>query len=152
MAVDYFDSPAGLLRIEADTEAILSISFVENAGVINPNFLTDKCKTQLKEYFLHKRKKFDLPLKFGGTEFMQQVWIATEAVPYGQTITYGALAASIGRPKSYRAVANALGRNRHVIVIPCHRVVAAGSLGGFSAGLDKKIFLLKHESDTLAQD
>ncbi len=78
-----------------------------------------------------------------GTDFQQQVWRAIASIPPGQTRTYGELAQAIGRPRSYRAVANACGKNPVPIFMPCHRVVATnGKMGGFSAGLAWKRLLL----------
>jgi len=87
-----------------------------------------------------------LPIGLAGTDFQVQVWRALHAVPVGQTTTYGALASTIGRPGATRAVGTAVGRNPLALVIPCHRVLAAGGrLGGFAWGLDAKRVLLAHE-------
>ena len=81
-----------------------------------------------------------------GTVFQRSVWEALRAIPYGQTLSYGALAARVGKPGAARAVGSALGENPLCIVVPCHRVLAAGGkLGGFSAGLDWKRRLLRLE-------
>lgn len=81
-----------------------------------------------------------------GTDFQKQVWQAIAAIPPGKTKTYGELAEAIGRPKAYRAVANACGKNPMPLFIPCHRVVAAhGKIGGFSSGLAWKKLLLDAE-------
>ena len=102
--------------------------------------------SQLKEFFLGKRQSFDLPLAPLGTSFQTRVWEALREIPYGATITYGELAERVGSPKGYRAVGNANGRNPLVILQPCHRVIAAGNqLGGFSAGIHRKKFLLRME-------
>ncbi len=113
------------------------------------NSLVLNCATQLKQYFEQKRKYFDCPLKPGGTNFQQLVWDRLLTVPYGHVITYAQLANLIGKPKAYRAVANALGANPLPVFIPCHRVIRSdGSLGGFSQGLDIKKFLLSLEGVT----
>jgi len=81
-----------------------------------------------------------------GTAFQRRVWMGLRAIDYGKTLSYQDLAASIGRPTACRAVANANGKNPMPIVIPCHRAVGAdGGIGGFSAGLDRKRWLLRHE-------
>ena len=81
--------------------------------------------------------------ELAGTDFQQQVWRAIARIPAGRTQTYGELSRAIGRPRSYRAVANACGKNPVPLFIPCHRVVAAnGKIGGFSAGLAWKRLLL----------
>ncbi len=114
---------------------------------VNP--LVYECAQQLKQYFEQKRKYFDCPLKPEGTDFQQLVWRKLLTVPYGSVITYAQLARLIGKPRAYRAVANALGANPLPVFIPCHRVIRAdGSLGGFSSGLDIKKFLLSLEGVT----
>ena len=81
-----------------------------------------------------------------GTEFQRQVWAAMQAIPFGKTVSYQAIALSIGNPKACRAVGGACGANPVPVLIPCHRVLAANQrLGGFSGGLDWKIKLLARE-------
>ncbi len=90
--------------------------------------------------------RFDLPLRFAGTAFQKTVWRALIDIPFGETISYGALAATIGRPSASRAVGAANGANPLPIVAPCHRVIGADrSLTGFGGGLETKSFLLDHE-------
>jgi len=102
---------------------------------------------QLREYFNGERTTFDLDLSLEGTPFQQKVWAALREIPYGETISYGDLAARLGRPGAARAVGNANGRNPVAIIVPCHRVIAAGGgLGGYSAGLERKRFLLDLEA------
>jgi len=104
-------------------------------------------RLQLTKYFSRELTDFDLSLKPLGTEFQQQVWQALRAIPYGETVSYRAIANSIDRPKAVRAVGNANGRNPIPIVIPCHRVVGKdGSLIGFGGGLPVKSFLLDLEN------
>lgn len=101
---------------------------------------------QLAAYFAGRRRAFELPLAPGGTAFQRQVWAALCGIPFGATISYGELAARLGRPGASRAAGGANGRNPIAIIIPCHRVVAAdGGLGGFSGGLEVKARLLRHE-------
>ncbi|WP_146927519.1 methylated-DNA--[protein]-cysteine S-methyltransferase [Cellulomonas xylanilytica] len=109
----------------------------------------DDVRTQLDEYFAGTRTEFDLPLHLVGTSFQRRVWEGLLRIPFGQTRSYGELAAEIGLdPRtSSRAVGAANGRNRIAIVVPCHRVIGAdGALTGFAAGLDRKRFLLGHEA------
>lgn len=106
---------------------------------------------QLEEYFAAKRRRFDLPLAPRGTPFQMSVWAALDHIPYGETITYGELAAAVGRPAAFRAVGQANGANPLPIFFPCHRVVAAGGrLGGYGGGLDMKRSLLALEGSALA--
>ena len=99
--------------------------------------------TQMKEYFAGERRSFSLPLQPSGTPFQQKVWQALTQIPFGTTITYAQLAEMVDNPGAYRAVGNANGKNPIVIIQPCHRVIAANAkLGGFSAGIYRKRFLL----------
>jgi O-6-methylguanine DNA methyltransferase len=108
--------------------------------------MMNKLETQLKEYFSGKRKEFTIPLILIGTDFQKKVWQELLKIPYGQTISYKKEAINIGNPKAYRAVANANGKNKISIIIPCHRVIAHnGLLGGYSGGLDRKQYLLDLE-------
>lgn len=106
----------------------------------------EEAAAQVRGYFRGTRRTFDLPLRLGGTAFQQRVWAALREIPYGQTISYGELAARIGAPGASRAVGLANGRNPIPIIVPCHRVVAAdGTLGGYSGGLERKRRLLDLE-------
>ncbi|MED9959536.1 MAG: methylated-DNA--[protein]-cysteine S-methyltransferase [Christensenellales bacterium] len=101
---------------------------------------------QLDEYFAGARRAFALPLAPQGTPFERQVWDALRAIPYGQTLSYGELAACIGRPAAGRAVGRANGRNPLPILVPCHRVIGAdGRLTGYAGGLEAKAWLLALE-------
>jgi methylated-DNA-[protein]-cysteine S-methyltransferase len=101
---------------------------------------------QLHAYFSGELVRFDLPLRFAGTEFQNRVWKTLCKVPLGETISYGVLASRIGNPKASRAVGAANGRNPLPIVVPCHRVIGSnGSLTGFAGGIEIKKKLLDHE-------
>lgn len=101
---------------------------------------------QLAEYFNGVRKTFDLPLAVKGTEFQMKVWTALTEIPYGQTRTYGQIAAAVGNPKASRAVGMANNRNPLALFIPCHRVIGSdGRLVGFGGGLHIKKYLLEME-------
>jgi len=109
--------------------------------------LIKKAAKQLSEYFSGKRKEFDLPLSFTGTDFQKKVWSALLTIPYGETRSYGQIAAQIGNPKASRAVGMANNRNPISILCPCHRVIGAdGSLTGYGGGLEAKKFLLELEA------
>ena len=102
-------------------------------------------------YFQGRLKKFDLPLADQGTPFQKEVWRALLTIPFGQTRTYAELAGQIGRPRAFRAVGAANGRNPISIVVPCHRVIGSdGSLTGFGGGLALKQALLDHEAGRLS--
>ena len=86
-----------------------------------------------------------LPLDLHGTPFQVEVWKEMLRIPAGRTRSYAEVARNIGRPKAFRAVAQACGANPIPVVVPCHRVVASNGLGGYTGGIDRKIFLLKAE-------
>jgi len=101
---------------------------------------------QLREYFEGRRRVFCLPLELHGTEFQKTVWHELRQIPYGQTRTYGQIAAAIGKPAASRAVGGANHANQIPILIPCHRVIGSdGGLTGFAGGLAIKRFLLELE-------
>jgi len=107
---------------------------------------TARARAQLGEYFAGQRHDFDIALSVAGTAFQRQVWSALQRIPYGQTRTYGQIAACIGRPKACRATGQANGANMIPVFIPCHRVIGAdGTLTGFAGGLEVKRFLLRLE-------
>jgi O-6-methylguanine DNA methyltransferase len=108
--------------------------------------LLDELEGQLHEYLDGRRGSFDLPCELPGSRFQETVWRELRAIPYGETITYGTLAERVGVPAASRAVGRANGANRLAIIVPCHRVVAAGGgLGGYGGGLPAKRRLLDLE-------
>ncbi len=114
-----------------------------------PSPLTKLAATQLREYAEGRRTTFDLPLAPKGTSFQLAVWNALLQIPYGETRTYGDIAAMIGKPKAARAVGMACNRNPLPILIPCHRVVGKdGKLTGYAGGIDLKQQLLHLERET----
>lgn len=101
---------------------------------------------EIEEYFAHRRQAFDVPLHLAGSPFQQHVWQALRAIPFGETLSYSALARRIGQPTATRAVANAVAANPIAIFVPCHRVVGSnGSLTGFAGGLSAKRCLIENE-------
>jgi methylated-DNA-[protein]-cysteine S-methyltransferase len=103
---------------------------------------------QLEAYFAGDLVEFDVVVELEGTEFQRRVWSALLEIPYGETWSYGELAAHIGQPTASRAVGLANGRNRVAIIVPCHRVIGAnGSMTGYGGGLDRKRWLLGLEHD-----
>lgn len=106
----------------------------------------DRLKQEIDEYFALRRTAFAVPLHPVGTDFQLAAWSALQRIPYGQTRSYAEEAVLIGRPTAVRAVANANGRNRLPILIPCHRVIGSdGSFAGYSAGIQRKAYLLALE-------
>lgn len=107
---------------------------------------SQRLKIQLDEYFIGKRKEFDIPTLLIGTEFQKTAWQALTSIPYGQTISYKEEAEKIGRPNAFRAVGNANNANAIVIIYPCHRVIGSdGQFVGYAGGLNVKQYLLELE-------
>ena len=103
-------------------------------------------REQLAQYFGGKRAAFDIPLAYPGTDFQRKVWQTLRDIPYGQTRSYGEVARVVGKPGAARAVGAANSANRIAIIIPCHRVIAAGGgPGGYGGGLWRKQWLLELE-------
>ena len=113
--------------------------------------LLDRLESQLTQYFAGRRRAFDLPLDIPGSAFQERVWAELRRIPYGQTISYRQLAERVGAGSAYRAVGRANGSNRVAVVVPCHRVIAAGGgLGGYGGGLPAKRRLLELEGRYLS--
>ncbi|HHH12501.1 MAG TPA: methylated-DNA--[protein]-cysteine S-methyltransferase [Candidatus Moranbacteria bacterium] len=149
-----FASPVGTIYLLADEEFLRAIVWEENPDRPCARFvrsgreehpLLTETERQLREYFAGRRKSFDLPISPTGTDFQLAAWRALREISYGQTLTYAEQAAAMGRPRAVRAVAAANGRNPLSIVIPCHRVTARDSLGGYAGGRRVKKFLLDLE-------
>jgi methylated-DNA-[protein]-cysteine S-methyltransferase len=144
-------SPVGPLAVTvADDGAVTRVDFATGDVSDDPRF--QNVVTQLREYFAGERTDFDLPLRpDGGSPFEQRVWHALLQIPYGETASYGEIAARIGHPGKARAVGRANGRNPIAIVCPCHRVIGSdGSLTGYGGGLDNKRTLLDLEAGALS--
>jgi len=141
------DSPVGRLAVTASNAHLLRITWTTAPLAPPPQgSLLAHAAEQLGDYFARKRRVFDLPLHPSGSAFQCRVWQAMQRIPYGETISYGALAAQVDSVA--RAVGGACGANPIPIVIPCHRVLAGGGrLGGFSGGKGTatKRALLAHE-------
>jgi methylated-DNA-[protein]-cysteine S-methyltransferase len=137
-------SPVGPLLLEEDGDTLVAISW-SNERAANGSPLLSEAARQLDAYFAGKLSQFDLPLRAAGSGFEHRVWSAMQDIPYGETRSYGELAAAIG--SAPRAVGGACGRNPIPIVIPCHRVLGKTGLGGYSGagGLKTKEALLALE-------
>lgn len=148
------DSPVGPLLLRGDGDALVALHLdaerdrdeVAATAVRDDAALRDAVE-QLTAYFDGRRRDFDdLPLAPVGTAFQHEVWAALRRIPYGETTSYGQLAAELGRPGAARAVGLANGRNPIAIVVPCHRVIGAdGTLTGYAGGLERKRSLLALE-------
>ncbi len=120
-------------RVELDTDTLLATA-----------------AAQLHDYLDGSRTSFDLPTKAHGTPLQEQVWDILKHIPFGETTTYGAIAAQLGDRALAQAVGQAVGHNPLSIIVPCHRVVGStGKLTGFAGGLERKRALLDLETPTL---
>lgn len=148
MAKCTIDSPVGRLIAEVNDDALLALDFEQDGEVYRDEHpLLDKLKSELRDYFEGKRKSFSLPLAPKGTPFQKTVWQTLTRIPYGATVSYSTEASMLEQPKAVRAVANANGKNKIAIIIPCHRVIAKnGGIGGYSGGLWRKEYLLALEA------
>lgn len=150
----HIDTPIGPLSFETAANGLVRIVWGRLASPTeNPSHeLSREVAAQLGAYFKGRLTQFDLPLAPAGTPFQARVWQAVAAIPFGKTARYGDIATDIG--SGPRAVGNACGRNPIPIVIPCHRIVAAGRKpGGYSGhrGLTTKTWLLDHERNRVPE-
>ncbi|MEU3292809.1 methylated-DNA--[protein]-cysteine S-methyltransferase [Streptomyces longwoodensis] len=147
------DSPYGPLTLVADDGVLCGLYMTDQRHrppeeSFGPPDHTPfaEAEEQLEAYFAGELTEFTLELRLHGTPFQRGVWSALRAIPYGETRTYGQLAALLGQPTASRAVGLANGRNPVGIVVPCHRVVGAnGDLTGYGGGLHRKRRLLDFE-------
>ncbi|MFJ8649158.1 methylated-DNA--[protein]-cysteine S-methyltransferase [Streptomyces sp. NPDC093546] len=155
----YVDGPLGAMLLVGEESApdgagtaLVSLSLPEHKGgaVVQDGWrhapeAFEGIAAQLAAYFAGRLTRFDIPYADGaGTAFQRRVWRALEDIPYGETATYGQIAARVGSPGAgVRAVGTAIGRNPLLVVRPCHRVIGAdGALRGYAAGLERKERLL----------
>ncbi len=143
----YYSSPVGELEIQSKGDAITVVGFLRDQKQSEkPTPVIQTCIQELDEYFFKGRKFFDVKLNFFGSSFQQKVWSQLLEIPYGKTTYYADIAAKVGDINSVRAVGLANGQNPIAIIVPCHRVIGKdGSLVGYGGGLDKKVWLLRHE-------
>jgi methylated-DNA-[protein]-cysteine S-methyltransferase len=157
MTMNYYSelhSPVGPITIVADGSAITAVTMRPAAAVLarGGEWVRDDARLadareQLTAYFAGELRQFTLPLAPRGSAFQHQVWAALRAIPFGETRSYGELAAALGHPGSARAVGAANRTNPIGIVVPCHRVIGAdGTLTGYAGGIERKRFLLDHEA------
>lgn len=150
----------GPLLVAASDAGLVRVNFQDGTHPLTPELLwveerepkhrvLKDAARQFKAYFAAKLRDFDLPLAPEGTDFQKRVWKALTGIPYGRTITYGALARKVGKPSAARAVGAANGQNPLPVIVPCHRVIGAdGSLTGYGEGLPIKQALLDLEQGT----
>jgi AraC family transcriptional regulator of adaptative response/methylated-DNA-[protein]-cysteine methyltransferase len=158
----WVESPVGPLVVAARAEGICLLEFTDRR-MLETQFDTlrqrfgcaivpgrhehlDQLQDELAQYFAGKLTEFRVPVVYPGSPFQCKVWDRLRQIPYGETLSYEALAREIGSPGAQRAVGRANGQNRIAIILPCHRVVNKdGQLGGYGGGLWRKEFLLDLE-------
>lgn len=138
------DTPVGPFWVEADAHAVIATGWGAAPGAAG-HLLLEQAIAELRRYFDGGLKTFGVPVRTEATGVQAAVMEAMQAIPFGETRTYGEIAAEIGVPA--QAVGQACGANPVPILVPCHRVLGANGLGGFSApgGIEVKVALLKHE-------
>ncbi len=153
----YYQSPIGRLLIAGTNGRLEAIFFpnsinefeISNDTQYNEEIFKDILR-QLSDYFAGKRQKFEIDVFPAGTDFQKKVWQELQNVPFGETVSYGEIAARIDNPKACRAIGMANSKNPIPIIIPCHRIIGKdGSLTGFGGGLDIKRKLLELEGISL---
>ena len=151
------ESPIEPLLLASDGESLTSLFMVtqRHGPFFSETWKRDdnakpfaEARRQMEAYFAGELTEFDLPLNMIGTEFQKTVWRELLNIPFGVTISYGELAERVGNPSASRAVGAANGRNPISIIVPCHRVIGSnGKLTGYGGGIERKEWLLSHESE-----
>jgi methylated-DNA-[protein]-cysteine S-methyltransferase len=160
LLIDRIESPLGKIILVADDTSLCALDFegyetrmigllqkryaaVDLVESIDPHGFSRKIRAYLAGDY---GSLANLPVNAGGTDFQQLVWQGLRSIPVGTTLTYGELAAQLGKPTAARAVGMANSLNPVAIVVPCHRVIGAqAKLTGYAGGLDRKQWLLEHE-------
>ncbi|GLY08549.1 methylated-DNA--[protein]-cysteine S-methyltransferase [Actinoplanes sp. NBRC 101535] len=137
-------SPIGPLGVAVQGDVVVGVRFGAKSGPVAEH----AAAAQLESYFAGELTEFSVPWKLlGGSEFERAVWEQIAGIPYGEMVTYGAIATALGDPGAARAVGTACNRNPIPVIVPCHRVVGAGNkMVGFGGGLDRKRRLLELEA------
>jgi methylated-DNA-[protein]-cysteine S-methyltransferase len=144
-----FPSPFGYITITAVAEKITAVELCKKANSLGSSRVLSEAAKQIDLYIKGSLPKFSLPLMVSGTPFQLAVWKAIAKVPFGKTVSYGEIAAAIGKPQAARAVGAAVGANPTPLLVGCHRVLgSSGSITGYSGGqgIRTKKLLLDHES------
>lgn len=151
-------SPLGDIALRAEDDALTGVYFVGQKYYPELALVTDErsvprviclAQEQLIEFFAGQRRVFDVPLRFRGTPFQEQVWQELARIPYGELLSYGGMAKKMGLSAGHsRAVGTANGKNPISIIVPCHRVIgASGDLTGYAGGVERKRALLALENN-----
>lgn len=145
-------SPLGDIHSTGNAHAIETLYFVAPEQLDSLHLAEDvavfeQLEHELSAYFAGKLEHFTTPMQSHGTDFQTTVWHALQRIPFGETTSYAAIAQQIGKASATRAVANAIGKNPLSILVPCHRVIGSdGALRGYAGGVERKKWLLEHES------
>jgi len=162
----WLDSPLGPMLAISDEKALYLLEFIEkrklereierlkiktnSAIILERSAAIDSIEEELANYFAGSLKIFKTPIHMLGSPFQKIVWQELMQIPYGETRSYLAQAEAIGKPTSYRAVANANGANQLAIIIPCHRIIREnGELGGYGGGIAGKQWLINMEKKVI---
>lgn len=148
--VFFYDTKYGKIAIADDGSSITNICFEEDISVLGMRLweteLIKNTGKRINEYLENRRRNFDLPINPKGTSFQKEVWNEVLKIPFGETVSYKEIANRLGRPKSYRAVSNAISKNPLLFIVPCHRVIMSdGNIGKYIGGEKMKEELIRME-------
>ncbi|WP_082235269.1 bifunctional transcriptional activator/DNA repair enzyme AdaA [Halobacillus massiliensis] len=166
LKASWMDTRLGPMVAAADDEALYLLEFVQRRGlereierlrqktksaiIPGSTAIISSLEVELDKYFEGTLTEFKTPVKLLGSPFQKQVWEALQKIPYGETLSYAEMAASLGKPTAYRAVARANGANQIAVILPCHRVINSnGELGGYGGGIPRKKWMIQHERKSL---
>ena len=153
----FVNSPIGVLELEAESNFISRIKFrggeslqlCEEIKKVGESPTLTEASKQIDEYFNGTRKLFEIPFRLNVPPFYRKVLLEVQKVKYGDVASYGKIAQMAGSNRAARVVGTANAKNPLPIIIPCHRIISSnGNIGGYSGGLDKKLYLLDHESNS----
>jgi methylated-DNA-[protein]-cysteine S-methyltransferase len=147
MSTGAIETEIGWIEFSASNDALTRVEWrAVKPARLSSSPLIRETHRQLALYFDRRLQDFDLPIEADGTPFARDVWQIMRAIPYGRTLTYGEVAAKLQMPA--QAIGQACGQNPIAVIIPCHRIVGAGTMGGYSSelGLAAKSYLLDLES------
>ncbi|WP_320068312.1 methylated-DNA--[protein]-cysteine S-methyltransferase [Micromonospora sp. RTGN7] len=149
------DSPIGEFSVATDDDGVCGTHFgrMESAVETPADELSGRAVAELRAYFVGELTEFTVPVAVRrGSDFERAVWREMTRIPYGEMVTYGAVAKAVGEPGAARAVGVACNRNPIPVIVPCHRIVGAGAkLVGFGGGLPRKVTLLELEARVALQ-
>lgn len=158
MDISLIKTPIGILEVHTDKNYLYKVQFIsettQKRKIISRKMspMEKQVSLELKEYFDGKRRSFTVPLMIDAPPFYKRVLLQVQKIGYGRTSSYAEIARMSGNGKASRAVGTANSRNPITIIIPCHRIISSrGTLGGYTGGLNKKSFLLRHEKKNISQ-